>query len=175
MMRRRPPHRDSVSGSRQTRCEKRFARDGLEMSNAINVPATVHGVVFDLHFPPRNQSRFTMTAPFVPQIALYRNWLAARRGLTFASYEDMRQWSVRDLDALMQAVHTRAEEYRRTPMIGRTHGVHAEPMTFGLKLALWYAEMERNQERLRRARETVNVGKISGAVGTIARSHGWAG
>src|SRR5690606_9263697 len=49
-----------------------------------------------------------------------------------------------------------------------THGVHAEPMTLGLKLALWYAEVQRNSERLRRARETVRVGKISGAVGTFA-------
>jgi adenylosuccinate lyase len=53
-------------------------------------------------------------------------------------------------------------------MIGRTHGVHAEPMTFGLKLALWYAEIGRNIERLRRARAVVNVGKLSGAVGTFA-------
>jgi adenylosuccinate lyase len=53
-------------------------------------------------------------------------------------------------------------------MIGRTHGVHAEPMTFGLKLALWYAELARDVARVRRARETVSVGKLSGAVGTFA-------
>jgi adenylosuccinate lyase len=53
-------------------------------------------------------------------------------------------------------------------MIGRTHGVHAEPMTFGLKLALWYAEIGRDIDRVRRARETISVGKISGAVGTYA-------
>ena len=52
----------------------------------------------------------------------------------------------------MEAVRARAEEHRRTPMIGRTHGVHAEPMTFGLKLALWYAELTRDVERIRRAR-----------------------
>jgi adenylosuccinate lyase len=73
-----------------------------------------------------------------------------------------------DLEALASAVRTRAFEHRRTPMIGRTHGVHAEPMTFGLKLALWSAEIERNIVRLRRARETVSVGKLSGAVGTFA-------
>src|SRR6187397_1166975 len=73
-----------------------------------------------------------------------------------------------DLDGLMQAVHTRALEHRRTPMIGRTHGVHAEPMTFGLKLALWYAELTRDVARLRRAREVISVGKLSGAVGTFA-------
>jgi adenylosuccinate lyase len=69
---------------------------------------------------------------------------------------------------LMEAVHRRAEEHRRTPMIGRTHGVHAEPMTFGLKLALWYAELSRDMTRLQRAREVVAVGQLSGAVGTFA-------
>jgi adenylosuccinate lyase len=73
-----------------------------------------------------------------------------------------------DLDALLHAVRERAEEHRRTPMIGRTHGVHAEPMTFGLKLALWYAELARNVERVRRAREVISAGKLSGAVGTFA-------
>ncbi len=72
------------------------------------------------------------------------------------------------LDRLMQAVRQRADEHRHTPMIGRTHGVHAEPMTFGLKLALWYAELARDVARVRRARETVSVGKLSGAVGTFA-------
>jgi len=72
------------------------------------------------------------------------------------------------LGGLMQAVRTRAEEYRHTAMIGRTHGVHAEPMTFGLKLALWYAELARDVTRVRRARDTVSVGKLSGAVGTFA-------
>jgi len=75
---------------------------------------------------------------------------------------------LRDLDALMGAVHARAMEHRRTPMIGRTHGVHAEPMTFGLKLALWYAELTRDVARLTRAREVITVGKLSGAVGTFA-------
>ena len=72
------------------------------------------------------------------------------------------------LGRLMQAVRTRGEEHRHTVMIGRTHGVHAEPMTLGLKLALWYAELTRNVTRVRRARDTVSVGKLSGAVGTFA-------
>jgi len=72
------------------------------------------------------------------------------------------------LDALSTAVRDRAFEHRRTPMIGRTHGVHAEPMTFGLKLALWYAEIGRDVERIKRAREVIRVGKLSGAVGTFA-------
>jgi len=74
---------------------------------------------------------------------------------------------LKDLDALAEAIRDRAIEHRRTPMIGRTHGVHAEPMTFGLKLALWYAEVGRDVERLKRARAVVSVGKLSGAVGTF--------
>jgi len=72
------------------------------------------------------------------------------------------------LEKLREAIQARAIEHRQTPMIGRTHGVHAEPMTFGLKLALWHAEIGRAIERVRRARATVAVGKISGAVGTFA-------
>jgi adenylosuccinate lyase len=75
---------------------------------------------------------------------------------------------VKGIAGLADAVRARAEEHRRTPMIGRTHGVHAEPMTFGLKLALWYAELQRDLDRVLRAREIVAVGKISGAVGTFA-------
>ncbi len=73
-----------------------------------------------------------------------------------------------DVDALLSAIRRRADEHRRTPMIGRTHGVHAEPMTFGVKLALWYAELARDRTRLVRARETIAVGKLSGAVGMFA-------
>ena len=75
---------------------------------------------------------------------------------------------LKDLDALLDAIRDRALEHRHTPMIGRTHGVHAEPMTFGLKLALWHAEVGRDIERVRRAREVISVGKLSGAVGTFA-------
>ena len=73
-----------------------------------------------------------------------------------------------DLDALAEVVRTRAFEHKDTPMIGRTHGVHAEPMTFGLKLALWYAELQRNRERLAAAAAQISVGKLSGAVGTFS-------
>jgi adenylosuccinate lyase len=75
---------------------------------------------------------------------------------------------IKQVATLMDAVRARADEHRRTPMIGRTHGVHAEPMTFGVKLALWYAELNRNLDRLLRARDVVAFGKISGAVGTFA-------
>src|SRR5881394_1297243 len=75
---------------------------------------------------------------------------------------------LKDLDGLSDAIRDRALEHRRTAMIGRTHGVHAEPMTLGLKLALWYAELQRAIERVQRARAGICVGKISGAVGTFA-------
>jgi adenylosuccinate lyase len=75
---------------------------------------------------------------------------------------------LKDLEALAEAIRARAFEHRQTPMIGRTHGVHAEPMTFGLKLALWFAEIGRDIERVRRVRSIVSVGKLSGAVGTFA-------
>jgi adenylosuccinate lyase len=75
---------------------------------------------------------------------------------------------LRGLSGLMEAIRMRAEEHRRTPMIGRTHGVHAEPMTFGLKLALWHAELARDVARVERARDVISVGKLSGAVGTFA-------
>ncbi|RLA78581.1 MAG: adenylosuccinate lyase [Deltaproteobacteria bacterium] len=73
-----------------------------------------------------------------------------------------------DLKDLMEAVKERALEHRGTVMIGRTHGVHAEPITLGLKFALWYEELKRHKERIERAREGISVGKISGAVGTFA-------
>jgi adenylosuccinate lyase len=75
---------------------------------------------------------------------------------------------VKGIAGLMEAVRGRAEEHRRTPMIGRTHGVHAEPMTLGVKLALWYAELQRDLDRVLRAKEIISTGKISGAVGMFA-------
>ena len=75
---------------------------------------------------------------------------------------------LKKIEALLEILKSRAFEFKRTPQIGRTHGIHAEPTAFGLTFALWYDEMRRNRERLRRARETVAVGKISGAVGTFA-------
>jgi len=72
------------------------------------------------------------------------------------------------VEALMDVLKRRAFEFKDTPQIGRTHGIHAEPTSFGLTFALWYDEMRRNRERLQRARETVAVGKISGSVGTFA-------
>ncbi|HKS27865.1 MAG TPA: adenylosuccinate lyase [Pyrinomonadaceae bacterium] len=72
------------------------------------------------------------------------------------------------VDALMEVLKRRAFEFKRTPQVGRTHGIHAEPTSFGLTFALWFDEMRRNRERLVLARERVAVGKISGAVGAFA-------
>ena len=75
---------------------------------------------------------------------------------------------LKKVDALLDVLKRRAFEFKDTPQVGRTHGIHAEPTSFGLTFALWYDEMRRNRERLIKARETVAVGKISGAVGAFA-------
>ena len=72
------------------------------------------------------------------------------------------------IDGFMEVLKRRAYEFKNTPQVGRTHGIHAEPTSFGLTFALWYDEMRRNRVRLLKARETVAVGKISGAVGAFA-------
>lgn len=73
-----------------------------------------------------------------------------------------------DIDDLLVVLKKKAFEHKKTLMIGRSHGIHAEPITFGLKMALWFQEMQRNRLRLLHARETVCTGKISGAVGTFS-------
>ena len=75
---------------------------------------------------------------------------------------------LRDIHQLLGVLKEKAYQHKETLMIGRSHGVHAEPITFGLKMALWHDEMKRNLLRMERAREAVCVGKISGAVGTFA-------
>lgn len=104
-----------------------------------------------------------------------RKWV--HYGLTSSDVVDT-AWSVRlkkaneilrqDIEALIAAIGQRAREHKYTIMMGRTHGVHAEPTTFGLKMALYYAEMVRNLDRFELAAEGVRVGKISGSVGTFA-------
>ncbi len=74
----------------------------------------------------------------------------------------------KDIERFIGILKEKAQEHKYTVMMGRTHGVHAEPTTFGLKMALWYEEMKRNLDRFKAARETVEYGKISGAVGTYA-------
>src|SRR4026207_978998 len=75
---------------------------------------------------------------------------------------------LKKVGTLIDILKRRALEFKNTPQVGRTHGIHAEPTSFGLTFALWYDEMRRNRERLQRAREAVAVGKISGAVGAFA-------
>lgn len=75
---------------------------------------------------------------------------------------------IKDLKALIEVLKSQAFKYRDTVMMGRSHGVHAEPITMGLKFALWYQDMVRNLERLKRAKSVISVGKVSGAVGTFS-------
>lgn len=75
---------------------------------------------------------------------------------------------IEDLLSLLELLKEKAGQYKETVMIGRSHGIHGEPITFGLKIALWYAEMERNLVRIRQAKEVISFGKISGAMGTYA-------
>lgn len=100
-------------------------------------------------------------------------------GLTSTDVVDTAQGSVlkqanailrEDLQALTDALAKLAKEYKHTPMMGRTHGVHAEPTTFGLVVATWYSEMKRNLKRFDEAAADVEAGKISGAVGTFANT-----
>ncbi len=82
--------------------------------------------------------------------------------------KDASQIILQDLEKLQEVLKRRALEFKHTPIIGRTHGIHAEPTTFGLKLANWYAEVVRDARRFERAAEEMRVGKLSGAVGTFA-------
>jgi adenylosuccinate lyase len=75
---------------------------------------------------------------------------------------------LKELSAFKVVLERQAKKYKLTPTIGRSHGIHAEPMTFGLKIANWYEEVRRNIDRLKRARQTIAYGQISGAVGTFA-------
>ncbi|MDQ3323148.1 MAG: adenylosuccinate lyase, partial [Acidobacteriota bacterium] len=75
---------------------------------------------------------------------------------------------LKKVDELSEVLKRRAFEFKDTSQIGRTHGIHAEPTSFGMTFALWFAEMQRNKERLERAKDIISVGKISGAVGTFA-------
>jgi adenylosuccinate lyase len=114
----------------------------------------------------------TSVAEFVGPDSRYIHWgLTSTDVIDTARGLQLKQASGKILtaiDELMAVIGDRAQEHRRTLMIGRTHGVHAEVTTFGLKLAVWYDEMRRNRERMLRAADTVSFGKISGAVGTFA-------
>ncbi len=77
---------------------------------------------------------------------------------------------MKDVDKLMSVIKKKAFKHKETVMIGRSHGIHAEPITFGLKLAIWHDEMRRNKERLEHAIDGISYGKVSGAVGTFAHT-----
>ena len=75
---------------------------------------------------------------------------------------------LKELSVFKHVLERQAKKYKLTPIIGRSHGIHAEPLTFGLKVANWYEEIKRNIDRLKRARQGIAYGQISGAVGTFA-------
>ena len=114
----------------------------------------------------------TNVAEYVGEEARYLHWgLTSSDMLDTANAVIMTQAMdliIKDVEGLMAVIRRRAFEHKDTVMIGRSHGIHAEPITFGLKLAVWYDEMRRNRERLLGARERIAYGKISGAVGTFA-------
>ncbi|MCX8044390.1 MAG: adenylosuccinate lyase [Desulfobacterota bacterium] len=114
----------------------------------------------------------TCVAEFIGEDGRYLHW-----GLTSSDVLDtsfsmlLRQAAeqlLQDIDALLAVIKEKAYQYKDTVMIGRSHGIHAEPITFGLKMAIWYDEMQRQRHRMLQARDTVSVGKLSGAVGTFA-------
>jgi adenylosuccinate lyase len=114
----------------------------------------------------------TCVAEYVGEDARYIHWGLTSSDVLDTSFSMLLQESadqlLRDIDDLLAVIKDTAYQYKDTVMIGRSHGIHAEPITFGLKMALWYDEMKRQRQRMRQARETISVGKISGAVGTFA-------
>lgn len=116
----------------------------------------------------------TNVAEYIGPPARYLHWgLTSSDMLDTANaviFKQALEIIIDDVNYLMDVIKKRAFEHRDTVMIGRSHGIHAEPITFGLKLAIWYDEMRRNRRRLENAKETISYGKISGAVGTFAHA-----
>ena len=114
----------------------------------------------------------TNVAEYVGPAARYLHWgLTSSDMLDTAMAIRMKEAMdiiIEDVKECLQTIKKRAMEHKYTVMIGRSHGIHAEPITFGLKLAIWYDEMKRNLRRLENAKECISYGKISGAVGTFA-------
>ncbi len=132
-------------------------------ARALEIEKTTHHDVIaflsafeELAGPPARHVHFGLTSSDVVDTALALTLVEAS------------QLVLAELGGLKGALRTRIEEHRHTPMMGRTHGIHAEPISFGLVLAGHYAEATRNERRLRQAIETIGVGKLSGAVGTSA-------
>jgi adenylosuccinate lyase len=139
----------------------KMARINLKRMNEI-LKETHHDMTAFLNMIAESlgeESRFIhmgMTSSDVMDTALALQMVEASNILL----EDMRELSL--------VIGEKAVQYKYTPQTGRTHGVHAEPITFGLKMALWFDEMNRNRQRLQQAQQIIAVGKISGAVGTYA-------
>ena len=116
----------------------------------------------------------TSVAEYVGEDARYIHWGLTSSDVLDTSFSMLLKESssiiLQDIDALLAVLKERAFEHRLTVMIGRSHGIHAEPVTFGLKMALWYDEMQRQRVRMQRAMEAISVGKLSGAVGTFAHN-----
>lgn len=116
----------------------------------------------------------TCMGEYVGEDARYIHWGLTSSDVLDTSFSMLLKESAEvlmdDVDALLEVIKEKAFEYKDTVMIGRSHGIHAEPITFGLKMALWYDEMQRQRRRLVQAKEAISVGKISGAVGTFAHN-----
>jgi adenylosuccinate lyase len=114
----------------------------------------------------------TCVAEYVGEDARYIHWGMTSSDVLDTSFSmQLKQAAeilLQDIDDLLAVIKDKAFQYRDTVMIGRSHGIHAEPITFGLKMALWFDEMQRQKRRMQAAAENVAVGKISGAVGTFA-------
>jgi adenylosuccinate lyase len=114
----------------------------------------------------------TCVAEYVGEDARYIHWGLTSSDILDTSFSmllrEAAQVLLQDIDDMLAVIRDKAYQYKDTVMIGRSHGIHAEPITFGLKMALWYDEMQRQKKRMEQARETVSVGKLSGAVGTFA-------
>jgi adenylosuccinate lyase len=116
----------------------------------------------------------TSVAEYVGEDARYIHWGLTSSDVLDTSFsmllKEASKIILQDIDELLTVLKERAFEHRLTVMIGRSHGIHAEPVTFGLKMALWYDEMQRQRVRMQRAMEAISVGKLSGAVGTFAHN-----
>lgn len=123
---------------------------------------TKHDVIAFLTFM---EQRIGPSARFLHMGMTSSDVLDTSLGMTL---RDAAEVILEGVDRAMAAVKARALEHKRTVMIGRSHGIHAEPITFGHKLAIWYDELSRSRTRVKNARDTISVGKISGAVGTFA-------
>ena len=116
----------------------------------------------------------TCVAEYVGEDARYIHWGLTSSDILDTSFSLLLKQSaevlLEDIDELMSVLREKAYKHKDTLMIGRSHGIHAEPVTFGLKMALWYDEMKRQKKRMEHAKDAVSVGKISGAVGTFAHT-----